>query len=474
MNCRKTFKPKNNQQKYCCQECKYQYSRNHKFVTVKCVNCGKDITKHRDNIKKNINNYYCDDCRKDYQHKQFYEYRKCEICDKKFEVRKSSKQKICSRECQNQWQTTRTGKSNPKYKDTNIACDYCGKIFHISQYKLKNNSKHFCSKKCTRTWYSEIYSQSDEWKLESVKRTVKMLENGDFSHTNTSIQIKINDILNNLKINYINEKGFVNCAVDNYLIDYNLVLECMGQYWHCDNRKYKEINYVMQVNRIKMDKIKHSNLLNNYGINILYLWEKDINENPMMCELLIQEYIKNHGILQNYHSFNYKLNSNQLIISNNVIIPYMDWDINDLHKIINISVKNKMSHKQEDKWTKYNCEVCDKECEQLTSHYNKSKSHCCSYECANIKQINKIKLICSQCKKEFDMIPSNYEKRKNKDEIFCSRKCQVDYGFINFNCEHCGKITRIKKRDYRKSKHHYCSKECFFLNGHSKDGHHPL
>ena len=77
LNCRKTFKPKNNQQKYCCQECKYQYSRNHNFITVKCVNCGKDITKHRDNIKKNINNYYCDDCRKDYQHKQFYEYRKC-------------------------------------------------------------------------------------------------------------------------------------------------------------------------------------------------------------------------------------------------------------------------------------------------------------------------------------------------------------------------------------------------------------
>ena len=72
------------------------------------------------------------------------------------------------------------------------------------------------------------------------------------------------------------------------------------------------------------------------------------------------------------------------------------------------------------------------------------------------------------------MIPSNYEKRKNKDEIFCSRKCQDDYGFINFNCEHCGKETRIKKRDYRKSKHHYCSKECFFLHGHSKDGHHPL
>ena len=80
--------------------------------------------------------------------------------------------------------------------------------------------------------------------------------------------------------------------------------------------------------------------------------------------------------MKNYHSFNYQLNNdNKLILSDNIIIPYMDWDINDLHNVINISVKNKMSKKQEDKWTKFNCDVCGKESEQLTSHYKKSKNH---------------------------------------------------------------------------------------------------
>ena len=188
----------------------------------------KETTKHRDGIKKNTNNYCSRECRNDYQHKLTYEYRKCEICGKDFEISKKSKQRFCSCECQKQWQTTRIGELNPAYRDTNAKCDYCSKTFHISQYKLNNDNKHFCSKKCTRAWYAEIFSQSDEWKLESAKRTVRMLENGDFSHTNTSIQIKINSTLDNLKINYINEKGFVNCTVDNYLIDYNLIFRMYG------------------------------------------------------------------------------------------------------------------------------------------------------------------------------------------------------------------------------------------------------
>ena len=51
----------------------------------------------------------------------------------------------------------------------------------------------------------------------------------------------------------------------------------------------------------------------------------------------------------------------------------MDWDIEELNKIISIETKEKRSHKQQDKWTKFNCENCGKEKEELTSHYIKKK-----------------------------------------------------------------------------------------------------
>jgi len=43
--------------------------------------------------------------------------------------------------------------------------------------------------------------------------------------------------------------------------------------------------------------------------------------------------------------------------------------------------KEKMSHKQLDKWTVFNCEYCGKEKEELTTHYKKAKHHFCSYNC---------------------------------------------------------------------------------------------
>lgn len=52
------------------------------------------------------------------------------------------------------------------------------------------------------------------------------------------------------------------------------------------------------------DKAKHTYILNNHNIEILYLWENDIYNNLDMCNLLLHEYIRSDGKLNNYHSFN--------------------------------------------------------------------------------------------------------------------------------------------------------------------------
>ena len=65
-------------------------------------------------------------------------------------------------------------------------------------------------------------------------------------------------------------------------------------------------------NKLK-DKRKHSYIKNNYNIEVLYLWETDVNENIELCKKLIELYIRNNGKLKNYHSFNYVLNDNNEI-----------------------------------------------------------------------------------------------------------------------------------------------------------------
>ncbi|MCE5220062.1 MAG: hypothetical protein LLF98_02040 [Clostridium sp.] len=413
-------------QKYCCLECKDKhYKENPKQEEVICSNCGKSYTRRK---QSRYNNTFCSlECELEFKHKEKWEIRQCEICGKDFECLKSSTQKMCSIQCQGIWQSLYLSGENANGYNHNISkedrtliCQWCGTLFEVSPHKI--NTAKFCSDKCRQDYYSNVLSQSPEWKERSRKNAVKNLENKVWD-TNTYIQVLINNLLDELKIKYINEKGFTYFAVDNYLEDYNLIIEVMGTYWHCDHRIYKNINYDMQVKRIKMDKIKHTYLLNNYNIEILYLWEKDIVNNPQLCKNLILNYINNNGILDNYHSFNYVFNK-QLKVSNKIEIPYMDWDINNLKEIIDISVKEKMSHKQQDKWITYNCEYCGNEKEMLISRYNKQNHHYCSKECAIKGRVTKIKVKCNNCNEEIEVPKSKYNKNIR---FFCNQQCQHEY-----------------------------------------------
>ena len=154
------------------------------------------------------------------------------------------------------------------------------------------------------------------------------MESGAISLTNSKPQLIVNDMLDNLGIQYRNEENFKYYAVDNYLVDYNLVIEVMGDFWHCSPFKYsKDKAYAHQLHTISRDKAKHTYILNYHGIEILYLWETDIDKNPDVCERLIVEYVNNAGVLDNYHSFNYHLaDDGQLCLNASIIVPYQQQE----------------------------------------------------------------------------------------------------------------------------------------------------
>ena len=102
-----------------------------------------------------------------------------------------------------------------------------------------------------------------------------------------------------------------------------------------------------------------------------------------MCKNLILKYINSKNKLDNYQSFNYILKDNNLILNSNIIKPYIEYEAFELKEIIDINLKEKMSKKQPDKWTTFNCDVCGKETERLTSHL-RGKHRYCSNECSAI------------------------------------------------------------------------------------------
>jgi len=134
-------------------------------------------------------------------------------------------------------------------------------------------------------------------------------------------------------------KNEYNCkyyAIDNYLPDHNLMIEVNGDYFHSNPLKFTELN-MMQIKGITRDKRKRTYIKRYKEIDVLYLWESDINNKPGMCKELILEYVNNKGILSNYNSFNYSLVEEKLVLNKDIVVSYIDWDsvsINQLKKEI--------------------------------------------------------------------------------------------------------------------------------------------
>ena len=322
---------KSKHKKYCSDKCKKEH--NELYTIAKCDYCNNEVkilkTKLQERLDKNANHkFYCSaNC--GHMGKMNGEKVKCSMCGKEYYLNptltKKSELHFCSNECQGKYQTIQAQEIR--------TCEMCGNEY-VSK---KISEQRFCSVECQIKWQSDIFSQTLEFKEKHRKIAISNLSKGLISTTNSGAQIKINKLLDSMKIKYKNEMPFVYYSADNYLLDHNLIIEVQGDFWHTNPLIYRKIKYQSRVETICRDKAKHTYIKNQNNIEILYLWEKDINENLDVCEKLIQKYIKKNGVLDNYHSFNYFIDDNEeLKIKDVITIPYQDMIKQELNKYINL------------------------------------------------------------------------------------------------------------------------------------------
>lgn len=305
---------------------------------ITCDNCGKIFYRRQYHIDRQEHQFCSPECQFDYQHKEKFEIRKCEICQTEFECSKLSTQRFCSNKCNSEWQKTITGELNPQFTSIKIPCTYCGQEHYVKPYKLQIQEHFFCNEKCRQGWYADFFSQTDEWREKKRIDAIKILESGAMSKTNSKPQQLVDSILDKNEIDYEREKGVKYYCIDNYLCNNNLMIEVMGDYWHCNPLKFNEKINKIQYERIPKDKAKHTYVKNHFDIEILYIWECDTYSDLEKCEKLILEYIKRNGDLKNYHSFNYYLDENgELKLRDSLIIPYQDMSCNEYKHLLMVS-----------------------------------------------------------------------------------------------------------------------------------------
>jgi hypothetical protein len=211
------------------------------------------------------------------------------------------------------------GENHPLYCRIPVNCFQCGQTIYVTPSKAKKSIRIHCSKECASKTVGQILSNNkkfsekikaswtEEKKRKQAEKAIKRVKKMN-KITETKPQIMVNNFLNELGIKYINEYECRYYLIDNYLIDYDLMIEVQGNFFHCN--PVMNLQNSRKTKIIAKDKSKNTYIKKYYGIDILYLWEKDIMENPDLCKKLITEYVNNGGILDNYHSFNYILDEN--------------------------------------------------------------------------------------------------------------------------------------------------------------------
>lgn len=107
----------------------------------------------------------------------------------------------------------------------------------------------------------------------------RMTEAANKIKKNSSIEIKVEKILLEENICFIKQYRKSKFVFDFFIKDSNLVIECQGDYWHANPRKYnsKNLNEI-QKNNIERDGRK-KDFLNQNNFSSLFFWEYDIHKN---------------------------------------------------------------------------------------------------------------------------------------------------------------------------------------------------
>jgi very-short-patch-repair endonuclease len=170
-----------------------------------------------------------------------------------------------------------SGKNNPMYgkKSWNS-----GLTKHTDNRLL--NSGKIISQNKKNEWFLKT---DEEKKIVTDRLNKAMIQN----RTPTSIEVKVGEYLKSLNLNFKQNKRLHGFLIDFYIYDFNVAVECDGDYWHGNPLKYwnKTLNE-MQLKNKDRDRRKNE-MLNEHSIKFLRFWEFDIHNNFEMVKLEINK-----------------------------------------------------------------------------------------------------------------------------------------------------------------------------------------
>lgn len=155
-----------------------------------------------------------------------------------------------------------------------------GKIPWSFGLTKENDIRLFNSGRVTSEYRKKEWMlKTDEEKQIVIDRLNKAMMN---QHKPTKIEIKVGNYLKSENINFIKNYKLNGFYIDFYLVDYNIALECDGDWWHVNPLFYNREDFnglsIAQRMTIKRD-LRKNKMFEVNDVKFLRFWEYDIHKN---------------------------------------------------------------------------------------------------------------------------------------------------------------------------------------------------
>lgn len=181
-------------------------------------------------------------------------------------------------------------------------CRSCAmKKWHIEKYGEKKDRIFtikcpVCGKDKKHTWKNQSEKQFERVKKDLSKKLCKSCSNSIYyilpkNKFNTKPEREFKEILNKLKIDYIQGFKFGYKFYDFYIPKLNILVEIDGIYWHGKGLNIEELNSTQKRNR--ENDILKNNIAKKNNILLLRFWEGDINITNVINKLYGQQNTSN-------------------------------------------------------------------------------------------------------------------------------------------------------------------------------------
>lgn len=235
---------------------------------------------------------------------------------------------------------------------------------------------------------------------------------------------------------------------------------------HCCSREcsaeikktmYKGSNNPNYGNRGENSKLfKGERIKNTKGYIVTYIPEHPLSDN------------RGRILEHRYIAEKFLATKEQLININGVFVLNPDLDVHHIDENktnntpSNLMILTRQEHANIHQGNKHINNSVKKKCLNCGKEFVVTKSRdtakfCCRDCQSEYRKQNQIKRICPICGEIFYC-------GKNETRRCCSVECSnkfLNRGVVEFKCDYCGKLSKMKMSRFNKSKKHYCCKECY-------------